>query len=174
MAYTFEINPQALKRHFSVYVVVAQGRGKTLLYIGKTGDNREGCNPLISRCGNHFSYNKVHSQVRNKIPAHERWKYVYVFDHFDEYCAEIQARRSRIDRINEMERWLNRLVQKAVSDYRRVKVINGYRGVGWRGSIEESKRLSFRTRAARSKLRRIVEEVVRILNSPNHSISATK
>lgn len=42
MAYTFEINPHALKRHFSVYVVVAQGHRETLLYIGKTGDNREG------------------------------------------------------------------------------------------------------------------------------------
>ena len=46
MTYTFEIHPQALKRRFSVYVVVAQGDEETLLYVGKTGDNREGCNPL--------------------------------------------------------------------------------------------------------------------------------
>src|SRR3972149_8288037 len=47
MAHSFEINPEALRRQFSVYVVIAQGDGKSLLYVGKTGDNREGCNPLI-------------------------------------------------------------------------------------------------------------------------------
>ena len=36
------------------------------LYVGKLGDNRIGCNPVISRIGNHFSYNKIHSQFRNK------------------------------------------------------------------------------------------------------------
>ena len=88
MAHSFAIHPGALRRRFSVYVVVAQGDGKTTPYVGKTGDTREGCNPLISRCGNHFSYNKIHSQVRNKIELHEQWRYTYVFDHFDEYCKD--------------------------------------------------------------------------------------
>ena len=67
MAHIFKLNSESLKREFSVYVVVAHGTRGTLLYIGKTGDNREGCNPVISRCGNHFSYNAIHSQIRNKI-----------------------------------------------------------------------------------------------------------
>lgn len=66
MAYKFTLNQECLKRKFSVYVVIAFGKEDIKLYVGKTGDNREGCNPLISRCGNHFSYNKIHSQVRNK------------------------------------------------------------------------------------------------------------
>jgi len=99
MAYSFHINSAALLRRFAVYVVIAQGEGEALLYVGKTGDNREGCNPLISRCGNHFSYNKIHSQVRNKIPAHESWRYTYVFDHFDEYSDDPKERRTSINRI---------------------------------------------------------------------------
>src|SRR5690348_12816272 len=98
MAFTFEVPAEALRRHFAVYVVVATGADESLLYVGKTGDNREGCNPLISRCGNHFSYNDIHSQVRNKIPTHENWKYRYVFDHFDEYCTDAESRRPLVDR----------------------------------------------------------------------------
>jgi hypothetical protein len=60
-----------LKREYVVYVVIEKDKNNIKLYVGKTGDNREGCNPLISRCGNHFSYNKIHSQVRNKIVDHE-------------------------------------------------------------------------------------------------------
>ncbi len=173
MAYTFEINPHALKRHFSVYVVVAQGDGQSLLYIGKTGDNREGCNPLISRCGNHFSYNKIHSQVRNKIPAHEQWKYTYVFDHFDEYCEEVGERRSRIDRINEMERWLNKTVQETVAGHENIKVLNPFRGVERYKVPEESRRSSFRTAESKAKLDGIVEKMKQILglhsaNKPLH------
>ena len=72
-------------RKFAVYVVVAKLDSDTHLYVGKTGDNREGCNPMISRCGNHFSYNEIHSQVRNKIPNHEDRDYTYVFEHFVDY-----------------------------------------------------------------------------------------
>jgi len=163
MAYSFEINPEALKRRFSVYVVVAQGDGKTLLYVGKTGDNREGCNPLISRCGNHFSYNKIHSQVRNKIPTHEEWKYTYVFDHFDEYCDDIAERRSRIDRINEIERWLNIEIQRLTADDKSMKLLNPFGAAVRHGSTESTKRAAFRTAGAKQKLNDIVEEVKGLL-----------
>jgi hypothetical protein len=111
MAYTFEIHSAALKRNFAVYVVVARGKRGAHLYVGKTGDNREGCNPLVSRCGNHFSYNKIHSQIRNKIDAHENWSYTYVFDHFDGYCQDVTRRRARIYPNNDLERWLNLEIQ---------------------------------------------------------------
>lgn len=90
-----------------MYVVVAKSNDHIDLYVGKVGDNREGCNPLISRCGNHFSYNEIHSQIRNKIIAHETRDYTYVFEHFDSYSENPEERRVSIDRINEMERWLN-------------------------------------------------------------------
>ena len=101
------MSSQALKREFLVYVVVATD-GKTFdLYVGKTGDNREGCNPLISRCGNHFSYNKVHSQIRNKLDDHEEKEYTYIFNHFGAYIEDSEERKPLIDMINEMERFLN-------------------------------------------------------------------
>ena len=121
MAHTFEVQSAALKRLFCVYVVIAKNCDETLLYVGKTGDNREGCNPIISRCGNHFSYNKIHSQIRNKINNHEEWSYVYVFDHFDDYSEDPIERRFRIDRINEMERFLNYEIQRLIKDFQKVK-----------------------------------------------------
>ncbi|RJP63040.1 MAG: hypothetical protein C4535_19940 [Comamonadaceae bacterium] len=163
MTYTFDINPEALKRRFSIYVVVAQGDGETLLYVGKTGDNREGCNPLISRCGNHFSYNKIHSQVRNKIEAHENWRYTYVFDHFDEYCDDLAERRERIDRINEMERWLNLEMQGIIVNQTGARLLNPLASRGYCSSAEKQKRSSFRTLEAKRKVHSIVAKVVRIL-----------
>ena len=106
MLHVFTLHRESLKRKFAVYVVVAKSDSDTHLYVGKTGDNREGCNPLISRCGNHFLYNKIHSQIRNKIQNHEERDYTYVFEHFNDYPEDDTMRRECIDKINEMERWL--------------------------------------------------------------------
>lgn len=162
MTYKFEIHPQALKRKFSVYVVVAVRRKEKLLYVGKTGDNREGCNPVVSRCGNHFSYNKAHSQLRNKIPAHEEWSYTYVFDHFNSYCEDLARRKKRIDRINEIERWVNLEIQ-AIMGKGFVRLLNPYCARGHVSSGEIKKRLAFRTAGARKKVRGIVATVKKIL-----------
>lgn len=163
MTYTFDIHPQALKRRFSIYVVVASGDSETLLYVGKTGDNREGCNPLISRCGNHFSYNKIHSQIRNKIDAHENWRYTYVFDHFEDYCDDLAERRYRIDRINEMERWLNLEIQKVIASVTNVRLLNHYGARVRHNKVEQQKRLAFRTRDAEQKMKSIVAKVQELL-----------
>ena len=163
MPYSFKIDSAALKREFALYVVVAQGKGETQLYIGKTGDNREGCNPLISRCGNHFSYNKLHNQVRRKIEAHGTWQYSYVFDHFDEYCENKKLRRVRVDRINELERWLNTEIQHAFKECAGVKVVNPFRGRGWVNRKEQERRNNLHTSVATRKLEAIVNHVKSIL-----------
>jgi len=139
--------------------VIALKAGDAKLYVGKTGDNREGCNPIISRCGNHFSYNKIHSQVRNKIPDHEDREYVYVFDHFDEYCMDHAKRRYAVDRINEMERWLNLSIQDAIARIRGVALLNPCRGGGRLSASERRKRGQFRTVEAEEKLASIVDAV---------------
>ena len=110
-----EIPGEATRRDYAVYVIVAQHRktGEARLYVGKTGDNRVGCNPVISRVGNHFSFNKVHSQVRNKLsrnPADHNFKIFYTT--FGGYVNPSES-RERIDVINEMERRLNKLTQNA-------------------------------------------------------------
>ncbi len=163
MAHKFTLNPESLKRRFAVYVVIAKGNADVKLYVGKTGDNREGCNPLISRCGNHFSYNQIHSQVRNKLTDHEERLYTYIFDHFDDYYDDTAKRREAVDRINEMERWLREEVQKAVRDVEHCELLNPFLGTGYVGPQERSKRLQFRTAKAKEKIEGIVEEMIEYL-----------
>ncbi len=163
MAHKFALNPESLKRQFAVYVVIAKGRDDTKLYVGKTGDNREGCNPVISRCGNHFSYNKIHSQVRNKIPDHEYREYTYVFDHFDEYTDNDDQRREAIDKINEMERWLNEEIQESINGVADVELLNRHLGNGHVRKSDRNKRSAFRTQEAQRKIAGIVAEVKREL-----------
>jgi len=159
MAHTFKLNRESLKREFSVYVVIAHGILKTTLYIGKTGDNRTGCNPVISRCGNHFSYNKIHSQIRNKIDNYENCEYTYVFDHFGEYSDNVNHRKTQIDQINEMERWLNQEMQKLSKNYKYCNVANPYKGAGHVNNTEKKHRDSFHTFDNKFKIRSIVDAV---------------
>lgn len=172
MAHKFTLNPESLKRKFSVYVVIASGEGDVKLYVGKTGDNREGCNPLISRCGNHFSYNKIHSQIRNKLSDHERRAYTYVFDHFDDYAEDEDERRNSIDRINEMERWLNEKIQERLTGLAGCHLLNPYYGGGWTTEEERQKRMNYRTTEANTKLNDIVDDVIRELKA-NKTIQPT-
>lgn len=110
----FTISGHSTKREWSVYLLIATPINKRnntkLIYVGKVGDNRDGCNPVISRVSNHFSYNKLHSQIRNKIGNTEDYNYEYHYAHFGEYKEE--SRIQDKDRINELERQLNRMVQE--------------------------------------------------------------
>ncbi|MBL3529650.1 MAG: hypothetical protein JMN27_18325 [gamma proteobacterium endosymbiont of Lamellibrachia anaximandri] len=159
MAHTFKLNKESLKREFSVYVVIVHGNKDDTLYVGKTGDNREGCNPIISRCGNHFSYNKIHSQIRNKIDNHEDCEYTYIFDHFGEYSDNKTIRKKQIDEINEMERWLNKEIQEVSKKYKQCTVANPYKGTGYVKKAEKEYRKSFRTSGNQSKITSIVNAV---------------
>ena len=159
MAHKFTLNRESLKRQFAVYVVIARGEHDTRLYVGKTGDNREGCNPVISRCGNHFSYNKIHSQIRNKLPDHEHREYTYVFDHFDEYSDDTSHRRRAVERINEMERWLNEAIQDLIAEENGADLLNPYHGRGRVRAAEKAKRFAFRSMEAQHKIQGIVAEV---------------
>ena len=165
MAHKFTINPASLKREFAVYVVIAKGKADTKLYVGKTGDNREGCNPLISRCGNHFSYNKIHSQIRNKIPDHEHRDYTHVFDHFVDYSEDVEQRRIAIDQINEMERWLNEEIQSVAERVDQTELLNPYAGKDYVSSLEKKKRNDFRDQDAGMKIAGIVAEVEGVLKA---------
>src|SRR5687767_14262247 len=99
----FRIPGEATLREYAVYIMVAQHRTtrQALLYVGKTGDNRKGCNPVISRAGNHLSLNPIHSQMRNKLPC-SPWEYDFdfFFPTFGCYVDPCQ-KRDGIDLINE-------------------------------------------------------------------------
>jgi hypothetical protein len=159
MAFVFSIEKESIKRKFAVYVVIAKAEADTKLYVGKTGDNRDGCNPLISRCGNHFSYNDTHSQIRNRLEDHEERSYKYVFDHFDDYSEDDNVRRYRVARINEMERWLNEEIQVMCKQHSAINFLNAYAGVGHVASAERDRRRAYRTDECRQKIGAIVAAV---------------
>lgn len=174
MAHKFKLNSASLLRRFAVYVVIAYGNKDTRLYVGKTGDNREGCNPVISRCGNHFSYNKIHSQIRNKLEDHESREYTYVFDHFGEYHKDKVKRQSSIDEINEMERWLNQEINESIEKLNKCILVNPFAAKGFVSKKEQDKRNSFRTAENDRKISGIVAEVMKELKSHHPSHQAAK
>lgn len=159
MAHLFKLKKESLKREFSVYVVIIHSNIGTRLYIGKTGDNREGCNPIISRCGNHFSYNHIHSQIRNVVANHEDCDYTYVFNHFGKYSYDKIERKKQIDEINEMERWLNIEIQKISNDFNNCIVVNPFKGSSRVMKKEQEYRNSFHTSNNEIKIKDIVQTV---------------
>ena len=127
---SFKISGHSTKREWAVYLFIASptnGNGLHKIYVGKVGDNRVGCNPVISRVGNHFSHNKIHSQIRNKITETENYDYEYFYCHFGAYETDEIKRKGSRDKINELERELNRLVQKRM-DENRFELLNPYKG----------------------------------------------
>ena len=160
MAHSFKLNSESIKREYAVYVVIIKYAGGCQLYIGKTGDNRDGCNPIISRCGNHFSYNKIHSQIRNKTNNHEDCEYEYVFDHFGQYIENDALRMEKVDLINEMERWLNKEIQRSVMNIDGCEVVNPFKGAGHISKKEQLKRFEYRNESNSGKIASIVETVV--------------
>ena len=162
MAYKFKLYPESLKREFSVYVVIAKGQKNTKLYVGKTGDNRDGCNPIISRCGNHFSYNKIHSQLRNKIHDHEQREYTYIFDHFGKYQENRKNQKENVDHINEIERWLNEKMEAAIQGMVGCELLNPYSGKHI-SKAKKQEREKIRKPEDKKKINDIVKEVKSIL-----------
>jgi len=134
--FEFKIEGKTTQKVWAVYVIVAThiNDKQKLLYVGKVGDNRSGCNPIISRVGNHFSYNKVHSQLRNKINKTTDFNYEIFCAIFGIYDKKkfLQDR----DRINELERQLNKIIHSKVGK----KLINIYKGTGYISNEEKGKR----------------------------------
>ncbi|MDR6299413.1 hypothetical protein [Mesonia maritima] len=126
----FKIPGHSTKRNWAVYIFVAKPKKKdkrNYFYVGKVGDNRDGCNPVISRVGNHFSYNKVHSQIRNSISNTENYDYEYFYCHFDKYDSKKELRIRDREKINELERELNRIVQVKLDKSKSI-LLNPYVG----------------------------------------------
>lgn len=126
----FKILGHSTKRNWAVYLFIASPinrKGIKKVYVGKVGDNRDGCNPVISRVGNHFSYNKIHSQIRNKLGNTENYNYEYYYCHFNEYESDKKLRLKSRQKINELERELNRIVQKQI-DNNSYELINPFSG----------------------------------------------
>jgi hypothetical protein len=125
----FHVPGEAARREYAVYLIVARHRllkcVRVRIYVGKTGDIREGCNPLISRAGNHLSFNTIHSQSRNHLGNPEEYDFDFFFTTFGNYVPPSQSREG-IELVNEMERQLNHLAQKELGEIVNPLKLNGY------------------------------------------------
>lgn len=126
--YEIEFSGHSTKREWAVYIIIVIDRKSKnrKLYVGKVGDNRDGCNPIISRIGNHFSLTKIHSQLRNKILDTTLFDYKVLYSIFGEYnkSNHSQARQ----KINQIERQLNVIIQAKASE--NFELLNPYKGIG--------------------------------------------
>jgi hypothetical protein len=165
MAHMFSLGPDCMKRQFSVYVFVARGGRNTKLYVGKTGDNNEGCNPVISRVGNHLSYSHRISQLRNYIPDVDRRTLTCVFDHFGPYSEDEELRSRALDMINEMERWLREEVSLVARPHSSCELVPAVSAGRSTGMAEQMRRQRHRTDGARRKVMELAREVGRLIRA---------
>jgi hypothetical protein len=158
--FDFEIPAHATRREWAVYIIVATNKSdkKKFLYVGKVGDNREGCNPIISRIGNHFSHNKIHSQLRNKISNTTEFNYKVHYCTFGIYDQLTHS--TDIEKINEIERKLNTCVQAEIIDKTdNFELLNIYKGVGV-NKIKRDKREKLLTQENIDSLMKLVKNAL--------------
>jgi len=158
----FPIPGEVTRREFAVYIVVARNRitGGLKLYIGKTGDNREGCNPVVSRLGNHFSFNLKHAQLRKHLTSSlDDYDYDVFYTTFGQYPGKGRS-RELIDLTNEMERQMNQRAQKA---FGQKMILNPLQGTGHVSAAERQKRSAFLTHEREAQLEALLQRVARFL-----------
>jgi hypothetical protein len=153
----FHVPGEATRREYAVYVIVISSRvaQPSRYYIGKTGDNRDGHNPVISRFGNHLSYNAIHSQTRTAVGNPESHDFDVFSISFDPYRST-KVSRDGVDLINEMERQLNGMAQEA---FGKEAVMNPLKGTRWLSKAEKTKRAGLATAARLEKLRALIVAV---------------
>ena len=151
----FHVPGEATRREYAVYLIVARHRPTKgiRIYVGKTGDNREGCNPLISRAGNHLSFNPIHSQSRNHLGNTEEFDLDFFFTGFGPYVPPSES-RDGIDLVNEMERQLNRMSQEAFG-----KIENPLKMSGYVRPAERDRRRQLAIPERMAQLRELVDAV---------------
>ena len=155
--FRLHVPAEATRREYAVYVMVARHRKtKTVkIYIGKTGDNREGCNPVISRAGNHLSFNPMHAQSRNYLRKPENYDFDFFFTSFGAYVRPSQSRRG-IDLVNEMERRMNCLARETFGE-----IINPLKLSRYISRAEKDRRSRLATPERMARLKELVKTVRR-------------
>lgn len=137
--FEFTVPGFASQRQWCVYIVVATSSKTNIksAYVGKVGDNRDGCSPIITRIGNHLSHNKIVSTLRNKLVATTDFDYKIHFATFGEY---VESNKQDKDKINQLERHLNILVKERALNDKSIKLENEYKGTGYLSITEKEYR----------------------------------
>jgi hypothetical protein len=158
------VSAEATRREYAVYVMVARHRAakNVKLYIGKTGDNREGCNPVISRVGNHLSFNPLPAQSRNHLGDPEHYDFDFFFTSFGPYVPPSRS-RSGIDLVNEMERQLNFLAQETLAQETLGKIMNPLKSSRYIPPEEKDRRNRLVTPRRMDKLNELIKTVRRFI-----------
>lgn len=156
----FHVPGEATSREYAVYLIVARHRKTKIVrvYVGKTGDNRDGCNPLISRAGNHLSYNPIHSQSRNYLRDTEEFDFDFFFTPFGPYISPTES-RDGIDLVNEMERQLNVRSQEAFGE-----IVNPLKLSAYVPPAEREKRRKLVTPERISQLQQLIAEAKKLID----------
>ena len=123
---------------WAVYIIVAchQHTNHRNFYVGKVGDNRSTCNPLVSRIGAHFSQNKMHGLMRNRLADTTGYDYRVFYACLGAYGGALESNWK--NKVNEMERQLNRLVQFRLSRSENDELINP--SIGKHIGVKEAER----------------------------------
>ncbi len=155
------VSGEATRREYAVYVTVARHRisKQVRFYVGKTGDNRKGCNPMISRAGNHLSFNLNHAQLRKHLVDSEQFDFDFFFVPFGSY---VRPSPKDIDLVNEMERRLNVMAQETFGT-----IMNPLKRSGFILQAEKELRCHLATPERLARLRNLIAEVRHFIRKPS-------
>lgn len=160
--YNFSIPGFTTQRQWSVYVVIAVSTKKTNgiknFYVGKVGDNSDGCNPIITRIGNHLSHYTEHSQLRNELELTADYNYHVYFATFGNYTGKD---RNLLDKVNQLERELNKIVQKKIEVREDCRLINPLKGTYYINRQEKEKRERLLSEVERMRLDELAEAAIK-------------
>jgi hypothetical protein len=139
--YDFYIPGFSTQREWSVYIAVLIHVDPKIkekkIYVGKVGDNSNGCNPIITRIGNHLSLYADHSQLRNKISDTTDYNYHVYFATFGLYTGK---NKDKLDKVNQLERELNVLIQSKIKNKLDYVMLNPFFGKYYIKPAEREKR----------------------------------
>lgn len=157
---SFEFDGIAALQKWAIYVLIAlpkkEIKSPTLIYGGKVGDNNDGCNPVISRLGNHLSENKIHSQLKNKSTDFEsidNFSIRMYYLHLEDYSKE--NHKDRLNMINESERELIRQLRNKFKDEQYI-ILNRFTGKSFTNKKKELYK-TYLTNEERMNIRKFVE-----------------
>ncbi len=119
--YSFSISDFALQREWIVARPTNPDNNEKKLYIGKLGDDSNGCNPLITEIGNLLSHFDDDTESSNKLYAATEYNYYIFFAKFGQYKGED---KSQLEKINQLEKKLTKLIQSKLKGKVDYKLLN--------------------------------------------------
>lgn len=151
---------EVARRDYAVFLLLATHREskERLCFVGHTGDPHEGCQPILSSAGSHFSHDLDHARMRDRLGNPEEYDFDYFYATFGGW-TDLSDPRSNVDTIQEMERQLSVLAQEAFGEVTRATFEKP------RAKKGRTERLAPPvTRVQKARLQALVDEVKRFVD----------